>query len=546
MKRIIILAFLLASTWAYAQELDKYWVQFRDKSAPSPYTMDNPSAYLSPKALERRQRQRIQIDSLDLPICPQYIAALQEAGIRVQNRSKWLNGVTVFMPQGSDPSILDEFDFVLSYEWVEQLDSARPDIPTGVPTWGNIERQNYMPYSRNYYNYAYTQIKQLNGIKLHKAGYEGQGITIGVCDGGFPGIDTVGKYEHLRAEGRLLATRDFVWDGDNVFNVHDHGTVVLSTMAAYDPGLYVGTAPKASYILCRTENTTVESLLEEYNWIAAAEYLDSMGADIITTSLGYFYFDDANHNHTLEDLDGNTTPMAKAANIAASRGMVVINAAGNDGQADPQHLGTPADAPWVLTVGACTKEDDWAPFSSHGPTYDLRIKPDVVALGSAVKCVNSEGFITTTNGTSLATPILAGMVACLWQRLPHLTATQICDSLRTWGDMANAPSIYTGYGIPDFGRALLDDTPANNVLSPTLQQLVIYPNPAMAGSNIQLQSTMPITQLHVCDLMGRMMNMINLNEPTNNVALPSLPAGIYYLRAIGQNGTLTTRLVVTQ
>lgn len=536
MRKIALIVLLALTAHVSAQRVDKYWISFADKAAPSEYTLSNPDAYLGPRALERRQHQRIIVDSLDLPVCQQYIDELARAGMRVQNRSKWLNGVSAYVPEGTDVSFLDTLPFVTEYQLLEVGDAQVPYVNTGSPVVSFAHRESYRPYNQNYYNSGYDQIKQLNGVRMHVNGYEGQGVIIGVCDGGFPGVDTITAFARMRDEGRLLAVRDFVWEGDSVFSVHDHGTVVLSTMAAYDPGLFVGTAPMASYILCRTENTISETPMEEYNWVAAAEYLDSMGADIITTSLGYFYFDNDSFNHTLAGLDGRTYVMSRGAEIAFTRGMLIINAAGNDGQSNPQHLNSPADAEHVLTVGACTRNGEWANFSSYGPTADLRIKPDVLALGAGAKCIGCMGVVESSNGTSLATPILAGMMACFKQCCPQLTPQQMCDSARAWGHLADAPTTREGYGIPDFSRALRINQ-REGIVQPQVMAC-LYPNPA---SECFVVEGIVQGKVTLYDMMGRKVKSADGEKP---ISVADLVAGVYIVKVTSLNGCATQRLVV--
>lgn len=523
---------------AQSQEVYKYWVLLADKEGSS-YTTAEPEEYLSARALERRRRQRIQIDSLDLPVSSLYAEALQAAGFRVQNRSKWLNGVTLFANDSLMASRLDTMPFVVSYQLLAkdslkapEMEAAEPTEPLEPATYGEM-------FDSAYYNYSYAQIEQLNGTGLHRSGHRGEGIIIGVCDGGFPGVDSLAAFDSLRSEGRLLAVRDFVWDGDSVFNVHNHGTLVLSTMAADIAGLYVGTAPKAEYALCRTENTVSETPLEEYNWIAAAEYLDSLGADIITTSLGYFYFDDSLMSHTLEDLDGRTSPMTQAADIAASRGMLVLNAAGNDGDSDPQHINVPADAERVLTVGAADHDGACAYFSSHGPTYDLRIKPDVMALGRAVRCVNQMGAIGIASGTSLACPIMAGMMACLWQQFPDWSPQQLCDSVRSWGSLADRPDMAAGYGIPDFGHAM---PPVGIIetgrMAPSIE---LWPNPARHEVRCKTDKG---CLMSILDISGRTLAQRRMPAGENVIDLRGMAAGMYFVRITADDGIAVRRLVV--
>lgn len=538
MKKILFSALFLlfSATGVLAQQQDmyKYWVALHDK-AGSPYSIDAPADYLSQRALERRRRQQIAIDSLDLPVSPAYLQILRQAGFTVRHCSKWFNGVILFAADSAMVSTLYSMDFVDTVILCDKSPAEAPATLPSIPTEQLIPSLYGTRYDSSYYNLGYPQIAQINGTALHRRGYEGQGIVIGVCDGGFPGVDNTVYFDSMRHDGRLLGTRDFVWSNNNVFSVHDHGTKVLSLMAANLPGHFVGTAPKASYVLCRTENTESETILEEYNWIAAAEYLDSLGADIITSSLGYFRFDDSTQNHSPADLDGRTTPMTIAGNIAVSRGMLVINAAGNDGDREPGRLNSPADAVDVLTIGAATIDNSRASFSSFGPTADGRIKPDVMALGHHVTCAAANGSISTTSGTSLATPIMAGMMACLWQRHPELTPYQLCDSVRAWGSHANCPDTSIGYGIPDFARAFPQDTTNFNNTNhphPAVPTFALYPNPCHNYVDIQLPphaAALPHTATLVFrNMLGREVRRQPVHTHTLHISLNDLPPGVYY------------------
>lgn len=517
--------------FSWSQEVYKYWVTFTDKDS-SAYSLDRPAEFLSERALQRRAKQRIMVDSLDLPVSGRYLQAVADAGYGVQHRSRWFNAAVVYSATDSLGARLAELPCVQSVESIGAYSLTQPQLPTSPIDKTLHIRFIGEPYSPNYYRNGYDQIEQLSGVVLHRKGYQGQGILIGVCDGGFPGVDSVDSFDSLRRSGRLVATRDFVWEGDNVFSLNGHGTLVLSNLAANIPGFYVGTAPMASYVLCRTEDTYHEGLFEEYNWIAAAEYLDSLGVDLITSSLGYFYFDDSTTSHTLATLNGLTAPMTRAAEIAFSRGILVVNSAGNDGNKDPQHLNVPADAEHVLTVGAATREGVPAEFSSYGPTVDLRVKPDVMALGQAVACVNQYGTITIASGTSMAGPIMAGMMACLMQRYPHLIPQQLCDSVRSWGSTSQFPDRRGGYGIPDFSRAFQQDSTIGIHTTELKQDL---PVPFVSQGILIVRFTeVPVKQSEVVliDIQGRECFRHSLAQEllTQQFDVSTLPAGIYVAR----------------
>jgi len=542
--RLITLLLLgwVGSCTVQAQEMYKYWVAFTDK-AGSPYTLEDPSQYLGSRALERRRRQGIAVDSLDLPVSPSYVAQLQQSGFIVQNRSKWLNGVVLFSADSLGPEAFRTFPFVSSAVLCDHSDVSLPDV--SQPNYGSPIPYQPMPqpFSAEYYAGAWPQIRQLNGHRLHASGYQGQGMIIGVCDCGFPGVDTAAIFAPMCSEGRLLATRDFVWtNSGSVFNIHSHGTHALSTMAAFAPGLFVGTAPMASYVLCRTESVMSETLLEEYNWAAAAEYLDSLGADIVSSSLGYFVLDDSAMSHTLADLDGRTTPISRAAAVAGRRGMLVVNSAAGGGRATPQHLNAPADVPEALSVGAVDRDGIRAPFSAYGPTATGCIKPDVLAMGVEVLSACPDGLFRPATGTSVACPVMAGMMACLWQRFPSLTPAQLCDSVRAWGSLSQWPTDMEGYGIPDFARAV----PAAGLGSypPEPESVRLAPNPATGVARLRLGFAPQGAPLRVVDAMGREVFSCILHSSDMEIPTHALPRGLYVVEVATPGGRVCRRLVV--
>ena len=492
MKRWLLAALLLTAWTVGAQPVYKYWVEFTDKRG-TPFRLDAPEEYLGPRALERRARQRIQLDSMDLPVNPAYVEALQQEGLTVLHRSKWFNGVIAY----SADSLADDRewpDFVRGVRLCEVSPLSVPD--TDVPNLGySLSVFDYDTlYGADYYGGGYAQISQLNGQMLHRCGYEGKGVLIGVCDCGFPGVDTAAIFDSMRAEG-----------------------------------------------LCRTENVLSESLLEEYNWTVAAEWLDSLGADIISTSLGYFFFDDSTQSHSLEDLDGKTAPMSRAAGIAVSRGMLLVNSAGNDGLSEPQHLSVPADVPQVLTVGAVDSDGVRADFSSFGPTATLCIKPDVMAMGVNVISASPDGLFRYTNGTSLSCPVLAGMMACLLQRFPQMTPGQLCDSVRSWGSLAAFPDHFSGYGIPDFSHAVSGMPVGIGNGEGQGEPFLLYPNPARREAMVVLQSA---GRVEVYDLKGGRVFFREVDNMTGQVKLPLLPAGVYLVRVSTARGIECRKLVV--
>ncbi|MBR1516830.1 MAG: S8 family serine peptidase [Bacteroidales bacterium] len=456
MKRIITLLiavfFVSTLSWAQGDTNDYYWVHFTDKKG-TPYSVGQPTKFLSQRSIERRQRLKIAVDSLDLPVSPDYIKALVKTGAKIHNVSKWLNGATVIATDKEVAKIakLKFVDTVQRYNRRAALvDTTTMHYTAGRDTFSIL----YNKYDSNYYALAYSQIRQLNGLEVHRQGFEGQDVLIGVCDGGFPGVDTLTVFDSLRRSGRIVATRDFVSHRPSVYLANDHGTMVLTTMAGYIPGRYVGTAPKASYALCITEDTHTESPVEELDWVAAAEFLDSLGADVINSSLGYLGFWDTTLNHHYKDLDGQTAFMSIGGEIAATRGILCVNSAGNEGRNGQHSISVPADAEHILSVGAVWANGTIAGFSSYGSTYDNRVKPDVCAQGVWVYVSSPAGGYLRANGTSFSSPIMAGMMACLRQAAPTKSVADLCRAIRLSGSLYDQVNNRYGYGIPDCMKAL--------------------------------------------------------------------------------------------
>ena len=548
MKKLsFILLFLTISLITSAQiATNIYWVQFTDKDN-SPYSIDNPEAYLSPRALQRRANLGIGIDEYDIPVNPQYLQAVANCGAQLLNPSKWLNGVSVHV---TDPAVIDAINALGFVEVVRNC----PNDPQAQETkerWmaNEMKAVDATRWTRGYYGGAETQAKQLKVDQLHEQGFDGTGIVIAILDGGFIGAENHACFDNMREEGRLLGTRDFVYGSNSVYSQSTHGTSCLSTMAAYVPNTMVGTAPKASYYLMHTEDGPNENIVEEYNWVSAAEYADSLGVDVCSTSLGYIDFDDPQWDHPFEHFDGHTAPMTIGAEIAASRGMICMNAASNEGDGYCT-LGIPADAEHILTVGSVNANGFRSDFSSVGPTYDGRIKPDVMAMGEGTYVASGDGGwwpYYNGNGTSFATPVLAGAVACLRQARPYASVQEICDVVRACGNRADNPDSKYGYGIPDLSQALellqVDEAPASN------NELInVYPNPNQGEMHVVLNAGAK-AELTVFDFMGHQLytyTFNGLNHTTLETYLNTLDSGIYFINAVSEQGNQTLKLVVTK
>lgn len=444
-KSVLLLLVLGLSLQAWAQftESDslKYRISLRDKAATR-YALERPQEFLSEQAIARRSRQRLVVDSTDLPVCKRYIDRIRSYGVHLLVCGKWDNFVTVSC---NDSTLIDriaQLPFVRSTERVWKHSgiqkSARRD--------SLIHRKQR---SDNPYGLAQAQIEISRGNRLHEAGFRGQGMTIAVIDAGFHNVDRIADLKHIR----LLGTKDFVNPTADLYAESSHGLSVLSCMAMNHPKLMIGTAPEASYWLLRSEDEYSENLVEQDYWAAAVEFADSVGVDVINTSLGYYVFDDATKNYTYRNLNGYFSLMSRQASRVADKGMVLVCSAGNSGAGSWKKITPPADAEHVLTVGAVDKKGVLAGFSSIGNTVDNRIKPDVVAVGYQANVMGTDGNLRLGNGTSFASPILCGMVACLWQASPQLTAKELIQLVRESADRADFPDNIYGYGLPDLWKA---------------------------------------------------------------------------------------------
>ena len=503
MYSYISIAFLLFSFALSAQVAPgKYWISFKDKNN-SPYVVDQPQAFLSERALLRRAKQNIPIGQNDLPVNPAYISQLQQMGLNVIYASKWLNACVV---STTDSSLIDQagmLPFVNNVNRVarykepdkqkafmeelmilmERAMAKKLQEKDSLKTVPKTKAPGGLDYAK-----ALNQISMLNGEQLHQKGYAGEGMLIAVFDAGFPGVDTMLVFQEMVQSGRLKGTFDFVDMDAQVFDANRHGMNVLSTMAAKYPGVMTGTAPHADYWLFRTEDAASEFMIEECNWVRAIEFADSLGVDVVNSSLGYTTFDDPSTSHTYASLDGKTTIISRAATIAASKGMLVVNSAGNSGESEWRYIGAPADADSILTIGATDAEGKLAPFSSRGPSYDGRVKPNVTAQGKATVIADQGGGTVTANGTSFSSPVVAGLVACLWQANPEKSAQQIINVIEQSASQYENPDFDLGYGIPNFSLAdkLLKGIKPEDMIRDSIVN--VFPNPFNQGLSIEFYS----------------------------------------------------------
>jgi subtilisin family serine protease len=388
----------------------------------------------------------------------------------------------------------------------------------------------------------------LQGDRLHAAGFRGSGMTVAVLDAGFLNVDDNSAFSSLRNNGQIAGTKDFVNPDSDIFNENYHGGVVLSVMAAQQADRFMGTAPDADFWLIRTENYDTEFLIETDNLVAAMEFADSAGVDIINASLGYYKFDDPVADFDHSDLDGKTTRVSQAASLCAGKGMIFLCSAGNQGNKTWQHITVPADANDILAVGSVDELLERSPFSGMGNTVDGRIKPDICALGNQAAVVNQNDEVATADGTSFSTPVIAGMVACLWQALPQLTASQIMEIIRQSASSSHNPNPETGYGAPDFYAAYLAATTIRTEIPFKTEHIRIYPNPADDSLTIKLDNSLlkkGITYT-LTDLQNHTLQGGQLQNGEEIIPLSNLPQGIYILLIKSKKKIIFQRKIIKE
>ncbi len=483
MLLVSVLFIFAASAKAQVSE-NRYLVFFTDKDN-TPYSISQPLEFLSQKAINRRNNQNIAIDVRDLPVDPAYIQAVQDLGdVQILYPLKWLNAILI---ETTDPNVLQALPGLPGFDRLE----------VSKILYGEIEptsKLGHIPKSEAEYGPSLNQIDMLNGLQLHTDGFRGEGMLIATLDAGFNLAQNAAVLDSLFADNRIVGMRNFVDNNNDVFQRSNHGTYVLSTMAGLQIDSLIGTAPKASYFLGITEDSYIERRIEEAFWEIGAEYADSMGVDIINTSLGYTTFDVIDNNYTYSDMDGNTALITRASDIAASRGMLIVNSAGNSGSNSWYYISAPADGDSVLAIGAAKPDGEAANFSSRGPSFDGRVKPNVMAQGQGTIITDLGDGIKTGNGTSFASPVLAGMAACLWQAQPEATAWQVFQAIEQSASLFEMPNDSMGYGIPDFeiARTLLAQIVGVNepYLPKEQNNFQVYPNPYSVGG---IKTDLPTT-----------------------------------------------------
>lgn len=476
---------------------------------------------LSQKALHRRTKQNIALDDKDVPIAEQYIDAVSVSeGITVKAKSKWLNALHI---RGS----VEAINSLKSLTFINRIDFADRSLNTTgkVAAAQQVSTRLKVLETQAEFNYGTSanQIEMLNGQLLHHQNFTGEGMTIAVLDAGFPNVNTTEPFKRLRDNNRIKGGYNFVNRTNDFYTGGTHGTMVLSTIGAYVNGKLVGTAPDASYYLFVTEDPASENPVEESYWVEAAEKADSLGVDVINTSLGYFIYDNIRYNHTYEEMDGQTAFISRGANVAFSKGIFCVVSAGNSGATENPYISVPADALGVLTIGSVDANRNYSSFSSIGPSFDGRVKPDVMAKGSLATIATEDGDIGANNGTSFSSPITTGLVACLWQALPEKTNAELMDLIRHSADRYTAPTAQYGYGIPDFNQALKEGW----ISSMEDVKFMVYPNPVDSNLYLLFPDKITTAKVFIFNTIGQKVMEESVLVTDMYVDVSQLATGVY-------------------
>jgi serine protease AprX len=536
MGKLFVIVFLLVGFFGYSQDEDA-WVYFNDKPDAA-NQLNTPLSFLTQRSLDRRANQGIALNESDVPVHQPYIDQITSAdGITVMAKSKWLNCLHI---RGS----ADNINALAGLPFVNHIRFADASLNLKMPIPRTIEPVNKQMDVQVDFNYGTSgnQVQMLNGHLLHQANYTGAGKIIAVLDSGFINVDSTAPFQRLFDNNLILGGYNFVSQNTNVYALHNHGTMTLSCMGGFVDGELVGTAPDAQYYLFVTEDVTQENPVEESYWVEAAEEADRLGVDIISTSLGYYKFDNPNYGHNYDEFTGDEAFASKGANIAFSKGIIVVASAGNSG-ASPEplnHIGVPAEAANVLAVGAVKSDETYAAFSSIGPSFDGRIKPDVMAQGQAATIATTAGTIQTASGTSFSCPIMAGMIASFWQAVPDLTNQQVIDFVKQSADRFANPTDQFGYGIPDFQLALAN---ALSVTENSSAKFLLYPNPAHESVYVSFPNEMQHATVVLYNSLGQNILEKSITVSDASISVADLNSGIYFYKIQSDSFTQSGKII---
>lgn len=533
MKKLLLIVFTFVISLGYAQE--DAWVYFNGKPNAQVF-FDDPLSALTQRSLDRRMAQGINLNISDAPIEQSYIDEIASAdGIQVKAKSKWLNCLHV---RGSFAAI----EALTSLAFVDHIHYANHSLNAKMPIQSTITPVNKQMDTQETFAYgnSLNQVSMLNVNILHQHDYTGTGKIIAVLDSGFSAVNTIAPFSRMFNNNLYLGGYNYVAGNTNVFTAHSHGTMSLSCMVGFVDGQLIGTAPNAQYYLFITEDVSGENPVEESYWVEAAEEADRLGVDIISTSLGYFGYDNPNYSYSYSDMTGDSAFASQGANIAFSKGMIVVASAGNSGSSSQPHIGVPAEATNVLAVGAVQFNEEYAAFSSIGPSYDGRIKPDVMAKGQNTTLSNTLGNVVTANGTSFSCPVMAGAIASFWQAVPSASNQQIVDLVKQSADRFLNPTDQYGYGIPDFQLAL--NLAQLSVGENEAGKFLVYPNPAKSNISVSFPNGFETAKISLFNNLGQMVleKEIISNEA---LSLDNLNTGMYFYKIKSNSSTQAGKII---
>lgn len=511
-----------------------YRIYFNDKGDNKTVNF-TASGLLSERAVKRREKSGINTpDIRDIPVFSGYIDQIKSLGLTLHCTSKWLN-TGLFKT-----TVPVNTDLLLSLPFVKDIKTVKYPADKSI----YFDKLDFQTNQSDFPLYDQL-ITMINGQTLHNSGFDGKGILIAVLDGGFNNADVIPALEMLYKRKGVKATYDFVLNKKHVYDYHTHGTAVLSILAGQIEGIIKGSAPGADFMLFRTEDTSYEFPVEEDFWVAAAEFADSSGADIISSSLGYAYFDDPLLDYKFTDMDGNSAFITRAADIAASKGILVFSSAGNERDKKWTRILAPSDGDSVMCVGAVDYLGNISVFSSAGPSADGRVKPDNTTMGVNVTIQISPGSVTRSSGTSFSCPVLSGISACLMQAVPAASNTDIIDALHQSAHKFNSPDSLYGYGIPEMTISLkkLQDA----FLKIPDKGTTIFPNPTTGEIEITFREPPEWIKIEIYTSSGNIIFRENIDQFEGRyiriTALKNTGNGIYFIRLRTGTGVYLHKII---
>lgn len=527
--KVVLIFLFISIAWTSLAQVNRYMIFFTDKQGTG-HTIDHPETFLNERSIQRRVTQGIDILAEDLPVTASYVHDVRVTGASVLYKTKWMNGALIECTAA-------QLATVNALSFVKSTDTEFV-APGGT---GSKQKKSFkFNSSSTADDFTEEQLAMLGIDEMHDDGYDGEGVIVAVMDGGFSGVNTQLAFQEIY-DNRINqdVSWNFVKNSSDVYQSSQHGTQVLSVLGVkttigadeFSAGAY-----KATFQLYVTENIPTEYRIEEYNWLFAAERADSAGVDVINTSLGYNTFDDDAMDYEKSDMDGNTAVITRAAQIAASKGIFLVNSAGNSGNdASWQIITAPADGEDVLAVGNVNLQGIRSSSSSIGPAADGRIKPDVVALGTGVTVIGSNGQMGSNNGTSFSSPLTAGLVAGLRQRYPDLTSTELMDAIRLSASQGSSPDNFLGYGIPHYRSVVNYLEDVTSVEREQNHSLIIRPNPVQDTFTLAPRepSIVRLSEFAIITAQGQLItnNNVVYNWPDNSytIDIGHILPGVYFL-----------------